>query len=144
MVENDTTNLLKECNAGSKMATNSMEQIHEYIVDDKLRRIIDRYNDKHIKLGEEITQLLSEYSADEKDPDKMAKVFSWLTTEVKMMFKDDAHQVAKIMMDGCNMGIQSVSEYINKYTAADEKSVELAKELVKIEEDFMKDLKEFL
>lgn len=133
MVDSDTRNLLKECNAGSKMATNSMEQIHEYIVDEK-----------HIKLGEEITQLLEEYGADEKDPDKMAKVFAWLTTEVKMMFKDDAHQVAKIMMDGCNMGIQSVSEYINKYAAADDKSVELAKELVKIEEEFMKDLKEFL
>jgi hypothetical protein len=144
MIEIDTISLLKECNAGSKMATNSMEQIQEYIVDDKLRRVIDRYNEKHIKLGEEITQLLSEYGADEKDPNKMAKVFSWLTAEVKMMFKDDAHQVAKVMMDGCNMGIQSLSEYINKYAAADEKSVELAKELVKIEEDFMKDLKEFL
>jgi hypothetical protein len=144
MMNHDTISLLKECNAGSKMATNSMEQIHEYLVDDKLRRAIDRYNEKHIMLGEKITQLLREYGEDEKDPDKMAKVFSWLTTEVKMMFKDDAHQVAKIMMDGCNMGIQSLSEYMNKYVAADEKSMELAKELVKIEEDFMKDLKEFL
>ena len=60
------------------------------------------------------------------------------------MVKKDSRQIAKIMTDGCNMGIQSVSEYINKYPAASGDSVSLAKDLVKTEESFMKELREYL
>ena len=42
-----------------------------------------------------------------------------------------------IMIDGCNMGIKSVSEYINKYKTASNESMDLAKKLVKIEKEFM-------
>ncbi len=74
----------------------------------------------------------------------MASAFSWLSTEMKMMFKDDNNQIAKIMMNGCNMGIQSISEDINKYSNASSESVSLAKKLVKAEENFMRDLERFL
>ena len=60
------------------------------------------------------------------------------------MFKDDNNQIAKIMMNGCNMGIQSISEDINKYSNASSESVSLAKKLVKAEENFMRDLERFL
>lgn len=74
----------------------------------------------------------------------MASAFSWISTEMKMMFKDDNNQIAKIMMNGCNMGIQSISEDINKYSNASGESVSLAKKIVKAEENFMKDLERFL
>ena len=61
-----------------------------------------------------------------------------------MMMHDDDHQIAKLMMDGCNMGIQSVSEYLNKYAGASKEAVAKAKELIKIEEDFMKEMKEYV
>ena len=48
------------------------------------------------------------------------------------------------MMDGCNMGIQSVSEYLNQYPQASQESKSLAKKLVETEEMFMKELKKFL
>ena len=44
------------------------------------------------------------------------------------------------MIDGCNMGIKSVSEYINKYKTASAESMDLAKKLVKTEQEFMNDL----
>ena len=56
----------------------------------------------------------------------------------------DNNQIAKIMMNGCNMGIQSISEDINKYSNASSESVSLAKKLVKAEENFMRDLERFL
>ncbi len=60
------------------------------------------------------------------------------------MIEDDGHQIAKLMMDGCNMGIQSISEYQNKYKEASKEATELAKKLVKTEENFMQEMKQFL
>lgn len=140
----DTINLLKECNSGCKSATNSMEQVNPYIKNEKLKSIIDKYNDKHIKIGDECHQLLNENHEEEKDPHVMAKAFSWIGTEMKLMMNDDTHKIADLMIDGCNMGIKSVSEYINKYKTASKESMDLAKKLVKIEQEFMNDLLVYL
>jgi hypothetical protein len=136
-VNKDTINLLKECNAGCKSATNSMEQVQPYIKNEKLKSIIDEYNDKHIKIGDECHQKLNKYNEEEKDPQGMAKAFSWISTEMKLMINDDTHQIADLMIDGCNMGIKSVSMYINKYKTASNESVDLAKNLIKTEQEFM-------
>ncbi len=136
----DTIKLLKGCNAGCKSATNSMEQVQPYISDEGLKALINEFNDKHIKVGDECHQMLNELKEEEKDPKPMAKAFSWISTEVKLMMNDDSHKIADIMIDGCNMGIKSVSEYINKYKTASKESMDLAKKLVSIEQDFMNKL----
>lgn len=143
-INKDSIKLLKEINSGCKSATNSMEQVLPFVTNEKLKNIINEYNDKHIKIGDACHQLLNQYHEDEKDPPVMAKAFSWLSTEIKLMVNDDAHKIADLMIDGCNMGIKSVSEYINKYKSASTEIVELAKSLVKIEQDFMNDLLEYL
>lgn len=140
----DTINLLKECNAGCKSGTNSMEQVKPYIENEKLKSIIDKYNDKHIKIGEECHKMLNEFHEEEKDPQVSAKTFSWISTKIKLMKNDDTHEIADIMIDGCNMGIKSVSEYINKYKNASKDSMDLAKKLVKTEQEFMNELLRFL
>lgn len=140
----DTIYLLKECNAGCKSATNSMEQVRPYISNEKLLSIINEYNDKHIKLGDECHQMLNEYNEEEKDPQVTAKAFSWISTEMKLMMNNDTHKIANIMIDGCNMGIKSVSKYINKYEAASNESMNLAKKLVKMEQEFMNVMLEYL
>ena len=117
-----------------------MEQVQPYITDEKLKSTIDEYNDKHIKIGDECHQMLNEVNEEEKDPKVMAKAYSWVSTEVKLMMNNNSHEIANIMIDGCNMGIKSVSEYINKYKAASEESVNLAKNLVKMEQEFMDDM----
>ena len=48
------------------------------------------------------------------------------------------------MMDGCNMGIQSVGKFLNQYDQATKESRRLAEKLLQDEEDFMGKLREFL
>jgi len=140
----DTINLLRECNSGCKSATNSMEQVLPNVKDERLKAIINDYNDKHIKLGDQCHNQLNQYNEGEKDPKVTAKAFSWITTELKLMLNDGDNKIAEIMYDGCSMGIKSLSRYINKYKAASIESIGLAKQLIKIEQEFMNDLMQFL
>ena len=125
-----TVNLLNECNSGCKMAINSMKQVRQYIKDEKLEK----------ETGDQLLQ----YGKDEEKPGVMAKAMSWISTETKLMIKDDAAQIAKIIMDGCNMGIQSLSGYINEYSMATPESLELAREIVQTEENLMGEMKQFM
>lgn len=141
---NDTVRLLGEVDYGCKMAINSMNRISDYGMDQKLSHVIDHYKYKHLELQKHAADLLRQNGASQKDPGMMVSTMAKVTTEVKMFMRDDNTQVAKILMDGCNMGIQSISEHINQYKQASKESVGLAKSLVRAEEDFMCDLKQFL
>ena len=140
----DTQQLLQECNAGCKMAIKSMDQVIEYVGDEKLEKLIEKYKYAHENLEEETGNLLKQMGKEEKEPGMMATAFSWLTTETKLIVDNSDNDITKILMDGCNMGIQSIGEYSNKYTGASEEAKKLADKLIRLEEEFMQELKTFL
>lgn len=140
----NTVELLKECNKGCKMAIESMNQVLSKIDDTNFCELIKEYTKKHKDIEKETYELLNEYGEKESNPSIVTTTFSWVSTEVKTMLDNEDKKIAKIMMDGCNMGIQSISEYINKYTDASKESIYVAKKLVKMEEKFMEKLKEYL
>lgn len=143
-MEEQTRKLLEECSAGCKMAINSIDQIKEYVTNEKLAKIIDTYRGKQVKFEAEAAQLLEDAGRDEKEPGAVASAVSWFTTEVKLMMKDDSSQIAKLLMDGCNMGIKEIGKYINQYAGASRESLGLAKKLVKSQEEMMKELEAYL
>lgn len=143
-VSQDTVELLKECNAGCKMAIDSMEQISRYVTDDELKTLITKYNGEHIKMEEDIHRILNNIGEEDQEPSPIAKASSWLQSEVKMMLKGDTHQAASLLTDGCNMGIKSLNEYKNTYKAADDKSVNMCEKICNIETRMVEDLQSFL
>ncbi len=144
MMDEQTITLLKECNSGCKMAAGSIDRLKEFVRNAELGEVMEGAKKQHKELEEESAKLLRESGETGKRPDKLAAAFSWITTEVKMMVQDDSAQIAKILMNGCNMGIQSVSECMNKCPEASHASMSLAKKLVKCEEKLMEDVKKFL
>ncbi len=127
-----------------KMAINSMDRLKDFLMNADLDQTVTTYREQHKKLEEESRELLKKMGEEEQQPDRIASAFSWITTEMKMLIKDDSTQAAKILMNGCNMGIQSISECMNKCPEASHDSISVAKKLVKCEEKFMEDLKKYL
>lgn len=104
-MEEQTGKLLKECSSGCKMAINSLNQVRDFVKDEKLHQLLDEYDKKHKALEEDISRLLEKHGEQEKNPHPAAAAFSRITTDVKLMLHDDSSQIAKLLMDGCNMGI---------------------------------------
>lgn len=143
-VSQDTVELLKECDAGCKMAIDSMEQISQFVTDDKLKSIITKYNASHIKMEEDIHRMLNNIGAEQKEPNPIAKASAWAQAQIKMMMKGDSKEAASLLTDGCNMGVKSLCEYKNSYKAADDKSISLCENLCDIETSMVKELRDFL
>lgn len=144
MENKDTIHLLKECDAGSKMAVTSLDEVMESVQDEKLKELLHKSKDHHEKLGNEIHSMLIQYHSEEKDPNPMAKSMSWLKTNMKMsMDKSDA-TVADLLTDGCNMGIKSLYKYMNQYPNAEAKVKNLCNNLIDIERELRKDLRGYL
>ena len=46
-MEEQTGKLLKECSSGCKMAINSLNQVRDFVKDEKLHQLLDEYDKKH-------------------------------------------------------------------------------------------------
>lgn len=144
MVEQDTIRLLRECDAGIKMGIASIDAVLEYVRDDIFMKCLNDYKNKHTELKKEIENLLNEFHDEGKDPDPMAKSMSWIKTNVKLVMNESDKTIADLITDGCNMGVKSLNKYLNQYQAADEKSKDIAKRLINIEEKLAVDIRQFL
>lgn len=144
MIEQDTIKLLRECDAGVKMGTSSIEDVLGSVKSDQLEKLLTNCKDEHKKLDSEIQQLLHKYNDDGKEPAAMAKGMSWIKTNMKLaMDKSDA-TIADLMTDGCNMGVKTLNKYLNKYKGADEVSKDITKRLINLEEKLTVDIRPFL
>ena len=52
--------------------------------------------------------------------------------------------IANLVTDGCNMGITSINRYLNQYGEADDYAKNIAKELIKSEENLVKNVRKYL
>ncbi len=144
MIEQDTIKLLRECDAGIKMGVSSIEDVLPYVESDKLEKLLTKAKDEHEKLDRELQEQLDRFHDDGKAPNPMAKGMSWLKTSMKLAMHESDHTIADLMTDGCDMGVKSLSKYLNEYAAADEFSKDIAKKLIAIESRLSADLREFL
>lgn len=144
MIEGDTIKLLRECDAGIKMGVASIDEVLEYVHDDALRERLSDCKEEHEKLKKEIQTLLDEYHDEGKNPNPMAKSMSWMKTNVKLVMNESDATIADLMTDGCNMGVKSLHKYLNQYKAADEKSKDITKRLINLEEKLTIDIRQFL
>lgn len=144
MIENDTIKLLRECDAGVKMGTASIDDVIEYVDSDALRKCLSNCKIEHEKLNVEIQELLDKYKDDGKDPNPVAKTMSWMKTNMKLKMKESDTTIADLITDGCNMGVKSLNKYLNEYKAADEISKDITKRLINLEEQLAIDIRCFL
>lgn len=140
----DTVKLLKECDAGTKMAVASIDEVIEKVQDEKLKGLLSESKEHHKELEKEISVQLRKHSAEEKEPNPIAKGMSWMKTNMKMGMDNSDETVADLITDGCNMGIKSLYKYLNQYKDADEEGKKLCNKLIDIEETLRQDLRNHL
>ena len=144
MVEQDTIRLLQECDAGVKMGISSIEDVLDHVKDTDLKQNLAESKRDHETVERELRTQLNRYEDGGKEPNPMAKGMSWLKTNMKLSWDESDATIAALMTDGCNMGVKSLSKYLNQYQAADETSKNITKRLISLEEQLAVKIRRFL
>lgn len=140
----DDIELLKECDSGVKMGIDGIKGVIDNAFDDGLKGILENYEEEHIKILNVIGEKLKKSGMDVKESHPIAKMNLKFVTDIKMAMNDSDEKIANIMMDGCNMGIKSVSMYMNQYAGASKETKDIANSIVTLEQNFMNDLRKYL
>lgn len=144
MANQDTIELLKECDAGVKMGISSIEQVLDKIKSQNFRTALTENKKAHEDLENDLRQLLIDNNCDSGDPNPMAQGMSWLKTNVMITMNDRDETIADLLTDGCDMGVKSLRKYLNQYESADAKAKDICRNIIELEEDLRNKLKEYL
>ena len=144
MIEQDTVRLLRECDAGAKMGSLSLDDVMDYAQSDGMKKTLQEAKSTHQSLSKDIQLQLDRFHDEGKAPPAMAKGMSWLKTHAELTLNPSDQTIADLMTDGCNMGVKSLSKYLNQYQAADEKSKALAQRLIHAEEKLSQAMRAYL
>ena len=132
--ENDSVKLLRECDAGVQMGVDSITDVLDDVRSDELRDFLNTCKTEHEGLRDEIQRELHARGDEGKMPNPIAKGMSKVKTGLNMAAMKSDETIAKLMTEGCEMGIESLSKYLNRYAAADECAQKLAKKLIEAED----------
>lgn len=144
MIEQDTIRLLRECDSGVKMGIAAIDDVLKDVTNEKLKEKLVDLKDDHQQLNADVQKLLGKYHDEGKEPNPIVKGMSQMKTLFKVAADKSDETIADLMLEGCDMGVKSLSKYLNQYEAADEPSKELTKRLIKIESDFSAEMRAFL
>ena len=140
----DTINLLKECNSGIKMGIDSINNVMPYVKSEELKSVLNACKDKHAILGDETHRILNNADESTKNAHPVVQVMSDMKIRATVTLKKSDNTVADVMTDGCNMGIKSIYKYLNQYSSADDKSKSIANRLISAEQELRTDLRSYL
>ena len=144
MIEQDTIKLLRECDSGVKMGILSIDDVTPHVKSERMNTFLERSRDEHTRIEDEIRSMLNDYSDSGKEPGAIVKGMSWMKTNMKLAMNDNESTIADLMTDGCNMGIKSLSKYLNQYTAAEERAKDITKKIIAEEERLAQNMRDFL
>lgn len=144
MIEQDTVRLLRECNAGVQMAVQAIAAALPHAQAASLQALLEKSRSEHQKIGQEGEELLHRYQDEGKGAPAIAKAMAAMKTKMQLAMEETDAHVANLITDGCNMGVKSLSRYLNQYAAADEKSKALCRRLIEAEERLAVALRDYL
>lgn len=144
MIEEDTIKLLRQCDSGIKMGMDSIDDVLKYVSSDKLKELLIKCKNEHEMLMHKTQEALDRYHDEGKNPNPLVKGMSWIKTNMRLIVNESDETIADLMTDGCNMGVKSLSKYLNEYVSADEQSKNIAKDLISIEESLAKNMRLYL
>ena len=142
--ERDTVKLLQECDSGTKMSITSLNDAAQKADNEELRKLLKDCTAEHAAIGREIQEQLRKHNAEGKNPAAIAELMSKLKIGAQMLVNDGDETTAKLMYDGCSMGIEKLSEYANMYPAAETETKNAAEKLIRLEQRLADELRAYL
>lgn len=137
-------NILDELNKGCCMGIDSLNYIIPMIDESKFRNLLEKQLIEYEDLSRRITLLYKEYTdTDIHETNIMTKAMTWYGIKMDTMMNKSISNVADLFIKGTNMGIVEGKKLLNNKTM-DKKVHKICSEYVKMQEEYLDKLKEYL
>lgn len=141
-----TKKLLDALYKNVKMGADSIIDLLPKVSDQNMRDELTRELDQYSGFADEIKNMLYSIDEEAKDESIFAKLGTKMSVAMNTMVDSTSSHIAEMMIQGGTMGITDATKTLREYenTSCSEDALDLAKRIIKFEEDSIEKLKEFL
>ncbi len=137
--------ILSEIYRNCHLALQSISDILPAVEDEELKAEILREHEEYERISGKAACLARDKGLEVKEPGPVKKAMMWGSIKMSTMMDNSRPHIAEMMIQGTVMGITSLKTSIGDLPVDDDEEITaLLKELIELEEDFEKRLKEFL
>ena len=136
--------ILDELNKGCCMGIDALDFIIDKIDEPKFKELLESQLNHYHSLSDKINLLHKEYTDNNiHETNLMTKAMTWYGIEKDIVLDKSVSKVADLLINGTNMGIIEGQKILNNKTM-DKKVHKICKEYVKMQQNYVDKLKEFL
>lgn len=137
--------ILSEIYRNCHLALQSISDILPAVEDEELKAEILREHEEYERISGKAACLARDKGLEVKEPGPVKNAMMWGSIKMSTMMDNSRPHIAEMMIQGTVMGITSLKTSIGDLPVNDDEEITaLLKELIELEEDFEKRLKEFL
>ena len=134
-MEEQTISLLQKCDAGVKIAVNSLENALRKTKDPGLARELEHALADHRVLNDSLRQRLAEAQAPGRAPGAMARAMAQGKMNLRYAFSPSDRTVATLVRDGCVMGERTLRRDERRCAGATPAAREMVARIAALERD---------
>ena len=145
MPEKKNEEILAEIYRNFQLALTSLADILPAIEDEKIKAEILRQHEEYEKISAKAAVIAKNKGLELKEPNPLKKAMMWGSIKMNTLTDNSTPHIAEMMIQGTVMGITALKTSLSDSEGyGDGEIIELLRELITLEEDFEKRLKEFL
>ena len=137
--------ILAEIYRNCHLALESISDILPAIEDEELKAEILHQHEEYERISGKAACLARYKGLEVKEPGAVKKAMMWSSIKMSTLMDNTRSHIAEMMVQGTVMGITSMKTSLGELPENDDEEITaLLKELISVEEEFEKKLKEFL
>lgn len=141
---NHNLELLNSLYQAASMGTSSINAILPKVDNTKLKDELKKQLDTYHTECCDIREYIYSEKAEPKDVSSLAKAYADAGIFVSTMVNSTPSHIAEMMIEGTNMGIIDIRKSMNNSTSASSEIKQKAEKMLKTEEKYIENLKEYL
>ncbi|MDD6810801.1 MAG: hypothetical protein PUD93_02885 [Lachnospiraceae bacterium] len=143
-MKQDDIAILREIQKNTKMAMAAIDTLLDKVEDDKFIINLSRQSVGYARIHNDAVERLIEEKSRTCRENQVSEMILRGSVHANTLFNTSLSHLAEMLIQGSNRGLTSMYKSVKHHTSADERSVELAKELMDFEEKNIEQLKDFL
>ena len=137
--------ILAEIYRNCHLALESISDILPAIEDEELKAEILHQHEEYERISGKAACLARDKGLEVKEPGAVKKAMMWSSIKISTLMDNTRSHIAEMMVQGTVIGITSLKTSLGELPENDDEEITaMLKELISVEEEFEKKLKEFL
>ncbi|NLZ24850.1 MAG: hypothetical protein GX891_00070 [Clostridiales bacterium] len=136
--------IIEEIVKNTELGIDAIDNVAPYVQSQDLANKLAQHKISYQKIKTEAEQQLTDHKVKESKPNKFQKSMLKMSAKFNAMFDPSDSHISEMMIEGTNMGINSVQSVINEMQSEGDEVPQLAVDYVNMMQSNINELRSFL